>query len=183
MSTDVEKDYKVIDDLLPLPEFAFMSSTINNDMFPWNYIPHKVGPEIEDKSLHNHQFVHAMIGWNGGMPSVISEHANLLGPLLNLIKPIAVLRAKINLTTSSPATHRFSSHIDDTYSVPTTTAIFYMNTNNGYTELQCGSKVYSKANRLLLLRGDTHHLGTTSCDTKTRVVINLNYIGGEINGL
>jgi hypothetical protein len=183
INTNLDFGYKVIDDFLPIPEFAFMNSTINSDMFPWNYIPHKVGAEIKDDSLHNHQFVHAMIGYNGGMPSIISEHANVLGPILNLIKPTVVLRAKINLTTSSSTTHRFSSHVDDHYGVPTTTAILYMNTNNGYTELQCGSKVYSKANRMLLIRGDNHHLGTTSWDTKTRVVINLNYIGGEINGL
>tara|TARA_R110000803_G_C11982171_1_gene320907 strand:+ start:1702 stop:2259 length:558 start_codon:yes stop_codon:yes gene_type:complete len=180
---DMQLGHTVIDDFLPIAEFAFMSTSINSEMFPWNYTPRKITDD-GDESLHNHQFVHSIIGYNGGMPSLVSDHANVLGPILNLIKPTAVLRAKINLTTSSSTPHCFSPHIDEHYGVPTTTAIFYMNTNNGYTSLlPVNTKIYSKANTMLLIRGDKQHLGTTSSDTKTRIVVNINYIGGEINAL
>ena len=56
-----------------------------------------------------------------------------------------------------------------------TTAIFYINTNNGYTKLSDGTIVESKSNRLLTMSSNIEHLGTTCTDQKRRVVINLNY--------
>ena len=35
--------------------------------------------------------------------------------------------------------------------------IYYINTNNGYTKLEDGTKVMSVANRLLLFDGSTSH--------------------------
>ena len=53
--------------------------------------------------------------------------------------------------------------------------IFYLNTNNGYTEFEDGSKVESVANRFVSFTGDLIHRGVSQTDTKARVVINLNY--------
>ena len=56
-----------------------------------------------------------------------------------------------------------------------TTAIFYINDGNGYTKLEDGTIVESKANTLLTFSSDTKHLGATCTDEKRRVLINLNY--------
>ena len=57
-----------------------------------------------------------------------------------------------------------------------TTAIFYINDCNGYTKLEDGSVIESRANRLLTFPSDVRHLGATCTDEKRRVLINFNYI-------
>ena len=56
-----------------------------------------------------------------------------------------------------------------------TTSIFYVNTNNGYTKFEDGTKVESVANRMLTFPANMKHIGTSCTDEQTRVVINFNY--------
>ena len=69
---------------------------------------------------------------------------------------------------------RSGFHIDFHYE-HSRTAIFYVNTNNGYTEFEDGTKVESVANRFVSFAGDLLHRGVSQTDTKERVVINFNY--------
>ena len=60
---------------------------------------------------------------------------------------------------------------------------FYLsniNDNNGYTYFEDGSKVYSKARRLIRFDSNIKHSGTTHTDAKHRFVININYIPKEM---
>ena len=50
-----------------------------------------------------------------------------------------------------------------------------MNTNNGYTKFEDGTKIESVANRMVSFPTNTQHKGTSCTDQKTRVVINFNY--------
>ena len=59
--------------------------------------------------------------------------------------------------------------------MPWTTSIFYMNTNNGYTEFENGAKVESVENRMVVFPAEMKHRGTSCTDKKIRVVINFNY--------
>jgi len=54
------------------------------------------------------------------------------------------------------------------------TAIFYVNSNNGYTELMSGKTVDSIENRLFVFDANEVHTGTTSTDDH-RIVINYNF--------
>ena len=56
-----------------------------------------------------------------------------------------------------------------------TTSIFYMNTNNGYTKFEDGTKIESVANRLVSFPSNMKHKGSSCTDEKIRVVINFNY--------
>ena len=56
-----------------------------------------------------------------------------------------------------------------------TTAIFYMNTNNGYTLLETEEKIESVENRLVVFPCDMLHTGVSQTDTKIRVTLNLNF--------
>ena len=65
--------------------------------------------------------------------------------------------------------------------------VFYVNTNNGYTEFENGEKVKSIENRAVIFDNNIKHFGTTSTDTKRRMVLNLAfkksiYIGGNNKG-
>ena len=56
-----------------------------------------------------------------------------------------------------------------------TTAILYLNTNNGYTEFKSGDKVKSVSNRVVVFDSNLKHRTVTCTDQKTRIVINFNY--------
>jgi hypothetical protein len=58
------------------------------------------------------------------------------------------------------------------------TAIFYLNTNNGYTLFEDGTKVDSIENTLLIFHGHRKHSGVSCTDQKRRIVLNINYIPG-----
>ena len=55
------------------------------------------------------------------------------------------------------------------------TAIYYVNTNNGYTRFKDGTKVDSIANRIVIFDAQTEHGGVTQTDEQVRVVVNINY--------
>ena len=57
-----------------------------------------------------------------------------------------------------------------------TTSIYYIGTNNGYTELENGQKIESVANRLVSFPANTSHRGVTQTDEQRRIVINFNYL-------
>ena len=52
---------------------------------------------------------------------------------------------------------------------------YYVNSNNGYTLFEDGTRVESVANRYLRLSGDLRHTGTSCSDEDRRVLINFNY--------
>jgi hypothetical protein len=107
-----------------------------------------------------------------------SEEARVAGmPLISQIDPLALIRVKLNVYTNRG--HAVSSgwhyDISDKYSVHHT-AVYYLNTNNGYTLLEDGTKVSSVANRLLVFPGRTKHTGITQTDEEVRAFVSLNYI-------
>ena len=103
-------------------------------------------------------------------------------PLFNFIQPIvsdprlnvrAIQRIKANLNPRHHKIIKHGFHTDVDYEC--NTAIFYLNTNNGYTEFEDGNKVPSVANRMIIFPSTVRHSGTTCTDAKRRVLINFNY--------
>ena len=60
------------------------------------------------------------------------------------------------------------------------TAIYYVNSNNGYTEFEDGTKVDSVRNRLVTFPSSMKHRGVSQTDTRTRMVINFNWFVSQI---
>ena len=56
-----------------------------------------------------------------------------------------------------------------------TTGIYYVNTNDGYTELKDGTIIESVGNRLVTFPSNMLHRGTSCTDEPMRAVINFNY--------
>ena len=56
------------------------------------------------------------------------------------------------------------------------TAIFYCNTNNGYTEFKDGDKIVSEANSMVIFPSYMEHTGSTCSNARSRVNININYV-------
>ena len=56
-----------------------------------------------------------------------------------------------------------------------TTAIYYLNTNNGYTKFKKGGKVKSVENRMVVFDSTFEHAAVTSTNVDRRLVVNFNY--------
>ncbi len=59
---------------------------------------------------------------------------------------------------------------------PIVTCLYYLNTNNGYTEFEDGRKIESVANRLAIFPAEFRHSGVSCTDELFRAQINLNCI-------
>lgn len=129
------------------------------------------GSEICDE-MDDWQFTHTIFNRLGYEQS----------PLFNFMQPIltdprmnirAIQRIKANLNPRHHKIIKHGFHTDVPYEC--NTAIFYLNTNNGYTEFEDGNKVPSVANRMIIFPSTVRHTGTTCTDEKRRVLINFNY--------
>ena len=54
-------------------------------------------------------------------------------------------------------------------------AIYYVNSNDGYTEFEDGTRIETIENRLLVFDSSLWHTGSTCTNAKVRCVINFNY--------
>ena len=58
-------------------------------------------------------------------------------------------------------------------------AIYYVNSNNGYTELKDKGLIESKANRLILFSGDIEYRDIEHTDTNFRISLDVKYLNGK----
>jgi len=140
--------------------------------FPWFYNDIIDSPDEVDKFQFTHMFYIEQ--------TPTSEFIENLNPILEIMNPISLSRIKANLLTRTPEIIENEFHVDMVMSEEKlkqwTTSIFYVNTNNGYTKFEDGTKVESVANRMVSFPGNLKHTGTSCTNKKTRVVINFNYI-------
>ena len=178
---------KIEDNFLDQEKFDKLQTLMWADNFAWFYVD-GIDYSIRDSNgvlsyprggdKNKFQFYH-MFFHSGAQSSPFLESLN---PLLKKINPMSVWRIKANLLTITPEIVENSFHTDigNFENSPEklkqwTTAIFYINTNNGYTKFEDGTKVESVANRMVTFPSNIKHLGTSCTDQKTRVVINFNY--------
>ena len=95
-------------------------------------------------------------------------------PLLDKLDARCLIRIKANLYPNTEILHEHSMHTD--YDFSHSAAILSLNTCNGYTKFEDGTKVESVANRLVTFPQKMKHTGTTCTDEPFRSVINLNYV-------
>ncbi len=140
------------------------------EKFGWKFNESIDYAEDKDKL----QFTHNFYKNNSGP---CSQHYEKISPILNKFQPKEIYRIKANLLTKTPKieVNTFHNDINDQI-LPWTTSIFYMNTNNGYTEFETGAKVESIENRMVVFPAEMKHRGTSCTDKKVRVVINFNYL-------
>ena len=140
-------------------------------LFDW-YITGKVP---NDETDFNFQFCHVFFNYSFEK----SKYFNYLNPVLERLNPIAVNRIKANCVPKTETIQVSGLHVDineeRVIDSNPKTAIFYINTNNGYTLFEDGTKVESVENRICIFPYYMKHTGTTCTDKNQRVVININY--------
>jgi hypothetical protein len=134
----------------------------------WAYNSFVAKPDSELRNdPYDFQFTHTFYNKN----NPISGWIELVDPILEIIKPSAIVRIKANLQTRTEKITTHQYHYDHDY-FDGKIAIFYVNTNDGYTIFDDGTKIESIENRLVIFNGNILHTGTTCTDQKTRCLIN-----------
>ena len=100
---------------------------------------------------------------------------NLLKPFVKKLNIKKFFKVKANLLTRTNKIIEHGMHIDDGNHTKGKTGIFYLNTCNGYTKLEDGTKIKSEKNKYVEFDCNLKHTGSSCTDQKRRVVINFNY--------
>ena len=90
-----------------------------------------------------------------------------------------MIKCKANLVMGTDRLVEHGMHIDvlDAEDRPyIKTSILYMNTCDGYTAFEDGTKVESVANRFVTFPNGLRHTGTSTTNASFRMVINFNYV-------
>lgn len=161
---------KVIDNFLDKKTFKeIQEGILENTYFPWyfsNYVDYH-----GEKGLDRTQYSHVFYQKHG--PN--SSHINLLNPIIEKLKCISLIKIKVNSTYYTDKIKEGTFHVDNKHK-GTTTAVYYINTNDGYTKFKKSKKkISSVENRMVIFDTNTEHLGTTTTNAKRRVVLNFNY--------
>ena len=163
---------EVYDDFLPEHQFKnFDAQVLSNNYFPWYY-----NNGVVNANDGGHQFTHTVFSLHKG--GTLSALFPFFKPALEKLKVKNLVRIKLNL---NPRTffHRGAGwHVDYSPNDPfphTKTAVFYLNTNNGWTSFKKGGRVKSKSNRIVIFDSSLKHQGVTCTDNNRRVIVNFNY--------
>ena len=166
---------EIIDNFLPDYYFNQLQSRLLGEYMPWfhnEYILH-----VDEGKNKTYQFMHLLYDirpeYNGETPvySLVKDSLNLIRQKLNVTK---LHRIKANLRPRSFFNRSGGGYHIDPYDC-SNTSIYYINTNNGYTEFKNNGKVKSVENRLVVFPSHLEHQGYTCSDKLKRVVINFNY--------
>ena len=130
----------------------------------------------EDEALDQFQFTHTFYDDNAPQSPFMKQ----VTCFYDLLKMVSIFRIRANLLTRLPTivSHPFHAdmdHLSEEKQKQWTTSIFYVNTNNGYTLFEDGTKVESVANRMLTFPAHMKHTGTTCTDQQIRIIMNFNY--------
>jgi hypothetical protein len=157
--------YKVIDNYLNEGDHLILKTIMEANEFPWFFVNKKVST---DEGLFKSQFEHLFYINN----NINSNFFNYVKPLLDKLKPKALIRIKANLNPPSEKIVESAYHKDQEFKCKV--AIYYVNDNDGYT-LIGKEKILSKKNRIVLFNSDVKHFGTNSTNCNNRMLINFNY--------
>ena len=155
----------IVDNFLPEEEFKSIQSLMMSERFRWFYVEGRVR---EDDGLYHmgHMFFQPDVGSN-------SDHLDLWNTFMDKVEAKKCKRIKANLTFKTPTIEVTAFH-NDYDDIKTT--VFYINTNNGYTEFESGVRVSSVANRVCIFDSNLKHRGTTHSEgDHKRIVVNFNY--------
>ena len=156
---------EIIDNFLPEEEFKTIQSFMMGGEFRWFY---SKGRSTRDDGLFLmvHVFFQPKVGSN-------SEHLDIWNLFMNKVEAKNCTRIKANLSFKTPTIEPGPYHQDFP---DMKTAVFYINTNDGYTEFENGVRVSSVANRVCIFDSNLQHRGTTHTEGgHQRIVVNFNY--------
>ena len=163
--------FQVHDDWLPIDEFKQLSGFILGPYFPWYHENNVALPNTnEDDVTYNHYFTHNLV--------LESKVSHLHEPIWKdhfqkRFMDINIIRMKVNCFPATSQVYDHLTHAD--YDYPHKGALLCLNTCNGYTKMEDGTKIESVANRMIFYDTSKPHNSTTCSDQPKRCNIVINY--------
>jgi hypothetical protein len=159
--------YKIIDNYLDHEQADEIENVLLTNNFPWFYNKELTYKDnLDEKYFY---FIHMFYAQY--QPQ--SNFFYLVEPIIKKLDPRAIIRIKGNLYPSFDHFAEGENHVD--YTFDHAGAIYYVNTNNGYTMLNDEIKVDSIKNRLLIFEPQIVHKSVGCTDQKVRANINFNF--------
>lgn len=171
----ITKMINIVDNYLPEKQFFELFNYMKDFSFDWHLS--NIVKDDTKNPIGNQQFCHLFYRMHQHNPRTFP----MMLPVLEKINPVGLIRIKANLSLSTKEVEEGGIHIDvqdeDTPDC-VRTSILYMNTNDGYTIFEDGTKVESVMNRFVTFPHTLKHAGTTCTNAPFRMVINFNYVTG-----
>jgi len=167
-------NYKVIKNFLPIKEFKILQDYLFNSEIGWFFRD----TQTKDSKNKDYYFTHSFYN-NFRINSEV--FIPLIVPILNRLNAVMIDEVRANLTVNRFKQIKSEAHIDRPYK-NYTTAILYINTNNGYTNLNISNKdigILSEENKMLIFNNGIKHNAVSQTDTSKRIIINFNYLNKE----
>jgi hypothetical protein len=162
-------EVKIIDNFLPLGELKHIQKTIFHENFPWKM------PAENATCLDSGGFAYFNHFFFDGYVETCKLYSPMIVPILKRLKCAAPMKIK-SLILFNKLFDKCDWHRDHEYEA--TTAILYLNSCNGGTELKVGDEIKfieARENRIVIFPSQTDHRPCTSTDSDLRYVINFNY--------
>ena len=173
---------EVVDNFLLSDDFDKLEKIIMSSQFPWYHSETVVNYEDSHKKDTTFCSVHML--YENDRPTNDTS-MEIMKPILMKLKDHqeqfnfagTLVRVKIN---SYPNQNKFIEHeMHQDFSpskLPYKACLFSLNTCDGYTKFEDGTKVESVANRAILFDPTINHCSTNTTNQTRRVNININYL-------
>jgi hypothetical protein len=159
---------KIVDNFLPIENLNFLQNLLMEDQKIPYFYNDSVAVENDKQSFYFSHMVYELTSSNALLFNDI--YKNLIEKIPDLF---TLKRIKLNLYPSTENLIAHNSHVD--YKVPHKGLLFSLNTCNGYTMLEDGTKIDSIENRALFFDPSKPHSSTNCTNEKARFNININY--------
>lgn len=159
--------YEVIDNFLPQDDFNRLSDLVHQQ------VPFYFQKEINTEHINDTQFYMTHMLYNIEHEPMYSTFFWNYKTILNKLNIKALMRMKINLYPKTEKIEIHQPHWD--YKYEHKGCLFSLNTCDGATILEDGTKIESVANRALLFDPSKLHSSTSCTNDKARLNININY--------
>jgi len=167
-------DYKIIRNFLPKDLFVGLQKTLLDGEIGWFFRNNQTGDSKTDDFYFTHSFYNKF--------KINSELFDpFIVPILNKLDAVMIDEVRANLFINRNKVIKSNLHIDKKYK-NCTTAILYINNNNGYTFLQDEKdelKVLSEENKMLIFKNEIKHSAVSQTDSDKRIIININFLKKE----
>ena len=174
---------EIRDDILSDYDYRQIEGVFIGPRFPWYFMDNlnvskenAINPNA--KSFLGNYYFHNYLFYYQGKTVVAAEEMNLFTSFCDQlgISVEKLWRVKANLYPRTQKKVHHLPHRDYDPGMGYRTALYYVNTNNGYTKFDGTSKtIKSKKNRVALFDGSNPHHSTTPTDVNYRLTINFDY--------
>jgi hypothetical protein len=160
--------YTIQDNYLNETDYKNIKNVMLGGDFSWHFFD--TVASFNDQRKFHFFWTHVFFVQNAGVTSPLFK---ILNPILKKIKFKALIRVKANLYSNQGKIEEHQKHVD--YPFKHKAALFSLNTCNGFTTLNDGTKIKSVGNRMLFFDPSIPHHSSTCTDASVRANINFNY--------